>query len=223
AGEGSHAEVAREPSGPTPDAWVVPPQLSGHVDAAPAVHGAPMAVGIELDSDLLRLTDAILDGDPMLVEPPIDRLRSNDDYDREMAALLDEPVDAVVAGPLVPEPEVEADLLAEVEQVMAEARATADLDAGEASVGDAAVVSDSGIIIEMLSDEEAWPDEPAFEVSRAEVERRIDPAPESLGHFVDFDLDEEGPVEEVDVEIDVDEEPSAGDSAIGIPLDDDDA
>ena len=180
--------------------------------------GVGAGAGFELDSELLRMTDAILDGggfdEPPFAGAALDGGAAASDLDREMTALLDAADELAEAAPLAPAAEVEDELIAEVEQVMAEARASAAIAAADAAAGEAGaaeVLADSGIIIEMLDDDEAWPEEASFGVSPPERAPSEATAPPP-GHFVDLDLDDDGPVEG-----------AKRAPTIGIPVDDDDA
>ncbi|MEZ4380292.1 MAG: hypothetical protein R3A79_03015 [Nannocystaceae bacterium] len=131
---------------------------------------------LHLDDELLRMTDAILDGDVELVQPMVHAPRTDDEYDRELDEIL-------AAGDLSAMPslslagEVDDELMMDVEAAMATSRAKeVEVEAGgaiveevdepwpepaaEAEASAEESDDDTGIIIEMLDDDEAWPDDP---------------------------------------------------------------
>jgi predicted nucleic acid-binding Zn-ribbon protein len=190
---------------------------------ADALAGSHVGGGFELDEDLLRLTDAILAGESGLAAPHLEAERSSDDFDAEMNALLGDDADAL-SVPVAREPDdADVELLAEVELALSTARkAAASVELAAAAAQEPTPLADSGIIIEMIGDDEAWPDQDGFGVTPSELTRLGEPAP-AIGDFVDFDLDVEDE-ETVGITVeDEDERPAEEPLEVGISLDDEDA
>ncbi|HFE43927.1 MAG TPA: hypothetical protein ENJ18_00330, partial [Nannocystis exedens] len=118
---------------------------------------------LHLDDELLRMTDAILDGEAELVQPMVSR-RTDDEYDRELEEILASATGFQGMPSLGLGEDVDNELIEDVEAAMASSRAAtvvmepAAVLEPEAWIESSAEGDGTGIIIEML-DDEAWPDD----------------------------------------------------------------
>ncbi|MCB9569172.1 MAG: hypothetical protein H6710_18485 [Myxococcales bacterium] len=109
---------------------------------------------LQLDEELMRLTDAILDGESEL-QPMGVAARSDDEYDRELEEILGSDDDLAPLTSLGLGSEVDRELLMDVEEAMAESRAVEP--PAKEPEPEPEPIGDDGVIIEMLDEDGEWP------------------------------------------------------------------